>query len=314
MGSRMFASTKRAALPAMLGFACALTVAPAAAQSVTVEAPTPSLTASPDDTAASQALPDTVPAAADDVVLGDALSFDPSSLPSTKPAKPLRLELPPPKGLDVTRSDNPDGSSTVKVKKPLPTDWDADVGADIGLAPTPMQTSQPDQPLPATTPNNPGSGAAWASIAVPNVASIDARVDQSSDQSKFGTTLKRALPIGSTLSLTLQESYSVTDNMTAPGTLPATAPLMMTLPASTTTPRPAPAQSWDNERLVKLDILPTGTSFAAGLDSVSTGPVTHNVFSADQKIYGALHMTTTVTDLGQPTESKSFTAGLKLSW
>jgi len=42
--------------------------------------------------------------------------------------------------------------------------------------------------------------------------------------------------------------------------------------------------------------------------------VTHNTFSADQKLYGPLHVTTAVTDVGQTTSSKSISAGFKLNW
>jgi hypothetical protein len=42
--------------------------------------------------------------------------------------------------------------------------------------------------------------------------------------------------------------------------------------------------------------------------------VTHNTFSAEQKLYGPLQVTTTVTDFGQMTSSKSITAGFKLHW
>jgi hypothetical protein len=36
--------------------------------------------------------------------------------------------------------------------------------------------------------------------------------------------------------------------------------------------------------------------------------------SAEQKLYGPLHVTTAVTDLGQTTSNKSITAGFKLNW
>ena len=300
-----------AAFPAMLAFACALAITPAAAQSdesqsTIVNADTP---ANADDPAA--AVPsDPAAAPVDDATLADALTFDPSILASANPAKPLHMPgMTEPKGLDVNRTDRPDGSSTVSLKQPLATDWDTQVGADIGLAANPPPTEQPDQPLPVTA-DNPGSGAAWASVAVPNVASIDARIDQHSDHSKVATTLKRALPIGGKLSVTVQDSYSVTETYGTPSTVPSSLPMM----TASTPMTPAPSEFWNNEKLVKLDILPTGTSVAAGLDSSSTDPVTHNIFSADQKIYGPLHVTTSVTDLGQPTSSKSITAGLKLNW
>ena len=63
-----------------------------------------------------------------------------------------------------------------------------------------------------------------------------------------------------------------------------------------------------------MSILATGTTLSAGLASTSTDPLTHNTFTAEQKLYGPLHVATAVTDLGQPTVNKSITAGVKLNW
>ena len=82
-----------------------------------------------------------------------------------------------------------------------------------------------------------------------------------------------------------------------------------TAPAGQPTP-----QVWGNEKLAKFDVLPTGTTLAAGLASTSLDPVTHNKFSAEQKLYGGLHVTTAVTDVGQPVSNKSISAGFKLNW
>jgi peroxiredoxin Q/BCP len=48
--------------------------------------------------------------------------------------------------------------------------------------------------------------------------------------------------------------------------------------------------------------------------TASNDPVTHNTFSAEQKLYGPLQVTTAISDFGQPTSSKSITAGFKLHW
>ena len=85
---------------------------------------------------------------------------------------------------------------------------------------------------------------------------------------------------------------------------------MIALPETTAAAEPI----LSNERGFKFDILPTGTALSAGLASASTDPVTHNTFSADQQLYGPLHVTTTVTDVGEATSNKSITAGMKLNW
>jgi hypothetical protein len=277
----------------IVAFVCALPAATAVALDLGTAAgpPTPSL--SPEQSTA----------------LGDALIIDSATLNAAAPAKPLRLpSLSEAKGLDVSHSAKPDGSRTLAVKQPLATEWDAKVGADLGLGPTPADGYRPSRLVPD---DGRGSGAAWASVGVPNFASIDARVDPTHDQGKLGTTFKHAMPIGNNFSMTLQNSYSVTGTYGTPQAGPSDVPLMSiaTAPAGQPTP-----QVWGNEKLAKFDVLPTGTTLAAGLTSTSIDPVTHNKLSAEQKLYGPLHVTTAVTDVGQPVSNKSITAGFKLNW
>ena len=217
-----------------------------------------------------------------------------------------------PNGLDTSRTDKPDGSAKMVLKQPLAIDpvWDAKVGADLGIASQQSDGYRFGRPLPAMR-NASDTGAAWASVGVPNFASVDARVDPSNDQGKLGTTIKQSIPLGKNYAVTLQNTYSVTESLgSQPTSSSSDIPLMVA-------PAPGPAgvpQIWGNEKLAKFDMLSTGTTFAAGLNSSNTDPVTHNKFSAEQKIYGPLHVTTSVTDLGQPTPSKSITAGFKLNW
>ena len=244
--------------------------------------------------------------------LGNALLFDPANLAYSKPAKPLRLPgLNDPTKLDVSHNDKPGGSSTMVIKQPLASDWDAKVGADLNLAAAPSDGYQPSKPLAVTTADQ-DSGAAWASVGVANLATVDARVDPGNDQGKLGTTFKHSIPVGSKFSVTLQNSYSVTETFSAPMPAPSDVPLMA-VPA-TTAPAPPTPQIWGSQKAVKFDVLTTGTTFGAGVATASNDPVTHNTFSADQKLYGPLHVTTAVTDFGQTTASKSISAGLKLNW
>jgi len=229
-------------------------------------------------------------------ILHNSLNFDPV-LNSAAPAKSLRLPRLSSQGkLDIKRTERPDGTSTVAVKQPLPIDWDAKVGADVGLA-----ANAPDGYNPGVSRANNSAGAAWASVGVvPNFASVDARVDPSNDQGKVGTTIQHSLPLGRDFSLTLKNSYSVMETLSVPG--PA---------ASTTQPV---GQVWGNEKAAKIDILSTGTTLGAGLASTSIDPLTHHTLSAEQKLYGSLRVTTAVTDLGQPVSNKSVSAGFKLNW
>ena len=241
--------------------------------------------------------------------LGQALEFDSSRFAEGAPARSLRLPGQSQKsGFDISHTDNPDGSRAMVLKQPLPTDWDAKIGADLGLGPSSPSSYQPDRPLPGQRERN--SGAAWASLGVTSYAMVDARVDPTNDRGRLGTTFKKSIPLGSRYSVTLQDSYAVTESFgeTVPG--PAGLPLV-SLPPGTGT---APSQVWSSEKQVKFNIASTGTTLGAGFASTSVDPVTHNRLSAEQKLYGPLQVTTAVSDLGQPYSNKSISAGFKLNW
>ncbi len=238
-------------------------------------------------------------------MLSNALIFDPAAL-AIPPKKPLRLPgLSDDKGFDVKRTEKLDGSTTVVVKQPLQTEWDNSVGADL----KPATSSAFERPLPSTRESS-GGGATWASVGVPNVGSVDARVDPSNERGKVGTTLRQSIPFGSRFAVTLQDTYSVTETLGQPSAGPNDLPLMALPPA----PTPATPQVFGNERAVKFNILPTGTTLGAGVTTASNDPVTHNTISAEQKLYGPLQVTTAVTDFGQATSNKSITAGFKAHW
>ncbi len=244
-----------------------------------------------------------VPLAPDaQATLSEILNYDPLRPTSAPPApkSPPRVRAPNADGpFDWNRVEKLDGSSSVSVKKELPTAWDAKIGADFGLG---AQADPSRQPLPS--PKEPNAGAAWAKIRVPGVAMIDARVEPSPDQQRFGTTVSRSLPLGSSYSLTLQNSYTVTESVNAPTAAVAGRPASAA----------APAQVWSTDRMVKFSILPTGTSVAAGTTSSSADNVTRSKISAEQKLFEHFNVTTSVTDLGAPSSNKSITAGFKWKW
>ncbi len=184
--------------------ACGLAASPAAAQAVDATVPP----VNPTDANGAQAGTPLTPEEA--ATLANALTFDPTKLTDVKPAKPLRLPgLANSDKFDVSHTSKSDGSSTLVMKRPLASEWDAKVGADLNLAPPAPDGYQPSRPLPAIA-DNQNSGAAWASVGVPNLANVDARVDPGNDQGKLGTTFKHSIPFGERFSVTLQDSYSVT--------------------------------------------------------------------------------------------------------
>jgi hypothetical protein len=42
--------------------------------------------------------------------------------------------------------------------------------------------------------------------------------------------------------------------------------------------------------------------------------VTHNRIGAEQTLYGPLHVSTSITDIGEESENRSITAGFKFRW
>lgn len=263
--------------------------APAAAKDIKntrVEPPVPSA-------AGSELTPD------QSAALARALDFDNVASPTATPSGAYGTPtLTHPDKLDVSRSENADGSGTVTVAQPLSNAWNAKVGADVGVATTPETTYAPDEPPPGAGATGAPSGAAFASVGVAPFASVDARVEPGSRQGKLGATLSHAVPLGSGLSVALRGRYAVSD----------------TMPSTDNSGGAAPAPVLSNDQSVKLAIGATGTTLSAGVSTDSSDPTMHNTLSADQKVYGPLHVTTAITDAGQPTADKRVTAGFKLTW
>ncbi|WP_162827166.1 hypothetical protein [Pseudolabrys taiwanensis] len=244
-------------------------------------------------------------------LLGRALQYDPATLGDAS-GKSLKVPtLKRDKTFDISRaSAEPDGSGTVVVRQTLSPEWGAKVGADLNLSGSNPVSYQPQAPLDAYS-RRTGGGAAWASIDVTDAATIDARVDPNNDQGRLAGTVKHSMPVGSALSVTVQNSLSVTDTYGTQGpSAPAGLP-MMALPQDSGSGR---SQVFGNEQAVKFNVVPTGTTLAAALASTSDDPVTHNTFSASQKLLGPLSVTTSVSDVGQATVNKSISAGFKLNW
>jgi hypothetical protein len=233
----------------------------------------------------------------DDAALANAFNVDFLSTSASKP-KPLRRfnsDL----HANWNKTVNDDGSATYSVNRPLAAPWDAKIGADISTAPPSPASYEPRQ-LPGTT-TSAGSGSAWANVAVPDVATVEVRAEPANDYDKVGTKLERSLPLGKSLSMTMQGSVGFTE-LRAP-----------TITQTVSNALPS-ARQFDTDKSVQLNILPTGTTLLAGSSTATGDPVTHRRLSAAQKIYGPLSITGSVYDVGQPTSSASITAGLNFTW
>src|SRR6185436_17560323 len=132
-----------------------------------------------------------------------------------------------------SRTDKPDGSSALTVGRRLPTPWETKVGADVSLA-APSGIAASDN-LARGVAQDRSSGAVWGNLTMPGLrplgfdkTSVEARIDAGKDEGKVGATLSRSVPINPNLSVTLQNSYSVTQS------LASTAPILPQAPGATT--------------------------------------------------------------------------------
>ena len=147
-------------------------------------------------------LPDITLSPEDEILLQNALSFDPAQLAFDVPRKPLpSRSINQFKSLDVARTDRPDGGAIVALKQPLPTEWDSKVGVDLALASDPRSGNPVTNPM-RTIKDDSGSGAAWASVGVAPFATVDARVDAANDSGLLATKFKHAMPVGNNFSVT----------------------------------------------------------------------------------------------------------------
>ena len=202
-----------------------------------------------------------------------------------------------------SRTDKPDGSVALTIGRRLPTEWDTKFGMDAKLSP---------KPLPAiadTVLVNPSvtrsSGAVWGSMTGPGVAppifdktSLDARIDPSREIGELAATLSRTVPLGSDVSVTLQDKYTVTQ----------------TLPGIAAAPQSPGGSVWQADRSLRLNVAPTGTTLSAGVVTSNADSQWHNKLSVEQRLLGHLNVTTSVVDPGTAASSKSIAAGFKHTW
>jgi hypothetical protein len=279
-----------------------------------------------DDVRAQFPLIDTMglPPAASDSIAGPEPWLDPHALAAAIASLPMSSErgrpsisTEKPSALPTTkwnRTENKDGSAKVTVNRGLDVGWDTKIGADFGVAEAPDPAQRPDLLF---APQDASTGAAWAQVAVPAIplgwdkASIDARVDSGKEQGKLSTTFSRSLPVNGSFTVTLQNSYSITQSLATAGATPVP-PINQT--TTSTVPAPGQPHIWATEPVLKFKLAPTDTTFSAGTSLSSADNQWHHQFGAEQKIFGPLNITTSVTDPGTATSNKKITAGFKATW
>ena len=202
-----------------------------------------------------------------------------------------------------TRTEKPDGSVALTIGRRLPTDWDTKFGMDAKLSPEqPSAMADTVSVNPSVTRS---TGAVWGSMSGPGVApvifdktTVDARFDPGQEKGEIAATLSRTVPLSGTVSVTLQDKYSVTQSLQSAGA----------------TPQPPGGSLLQSDRSVRLNLAPTSTTLSAGVVTSNADNQWHNKLRAEQQILGPLNVTTSITDPGSAASSKSIAAGFKHTW
>jgi len=233
------------------------------------------------------------------------LNVDASTLMTSPMSKaPAAPRKGPSSEMTWSSKDRANGSA-VSVKQPVLPFWDARIGADMTVTRQPSTMSELLSEKVANGGSEPqSSGTAWAAITAPGVGSIwdktavEARVDPSQDQSKLGTSLSKSLSLSDQYSLTLQNGYNVIQQ----GTVPVPG-----LAGRTT-------RNYETGQSAKLSIAETGTSFSAGQTLSSADDKWLRKIGAEQKLFGGVSISGSISETPLGTASKSITAGFKQSW
>ncbi|MGH6770333.1 MAG: hypothetical protein ACRECO_15070 [Xanthobacteraceae bacterium] len=216
------------------------------------------------------------------------------------------------------------GAEAPKFKrKSAPTDWEAKLGVDNRPALKDAEL-RPERFLHGAT-QEPSEGVAWANVTGPGFivtdkTTFETRLDPD-QQSKLGMTLSRSIPLGSTLSMTWQNGYSVTQSHTgSPPTEPLTNPEPLahtaaTAPVSVMPGQPPASQVFDSNQVVRFTILPADTTVSLGAAISTANEKWMRSMSAEQKLFGGpVSVTGAVEETPTGELSKSLKAGFKRTW
>lgn len=205
-----------------------------------------------------------------------------------------------------SRTDKADGSSAVTIKQPVTPFLDTRIGADLNVTTrTPTTSSEVlAERIAHDNQISQSSGSAWAAMTAPGLGSIwdktaiEARTDPAQDQSKFGTSLSKSVPFGGEqYSLTLQNGYNVTQQTLVP---------VFGLGAST--------RIFETDQSAKLGIAETGTTFIAGQTHSSADNKWLRRIGAEQKLFGGVTISGSVSETPDGVPNSSLTAGFKHQW
>jgi hypothetical protein len=216
---------------------------------------------------------------------------EPAEDPADAPAEP---EVPgEPLDLSTPLPDEPRLPPTLRLAPPAAPAWEHKVGIDYTKPTMPATQYQPEALV--AVPDQ-STGAAWATLSGPvslpgwNQTAIEARVDPAQEEGKVATTLRRSLPLGDELVVTLENGVAVTQAPQAP-------------------------RSWASSQGLRLDLPSTATSVWVGADMSSTDEKWLRSLSAEQKLLGGpVSIKGSIRENASGDPSKSLSAGFKWTW
>lgn len=209
-------------------------------------------------------------------------------------------------GLAWSSHDNANGSAALTVKQSVSPLRDTRIGAD-------MTVVHPSSPLTASdlvtdklgidgAPSQ-SSGTAWAAATAPGLGSIwdktaiEARVDPAQDQTKFGTSLSKSVPLdGGQYAVTLQNGYNVVQQSTLPGIGGHF------------------GRSYGTDQSARLNITDTGTSLTAGQSLSSADDKWLRKVGAEQKLFDGLSIAGSISETALGPLNASLRAAFKRTW
>lgn len=250
-------------------------------------------------------------APADQDPLPEDIDWNALAVPLDLPYTPApKLRTVPPRdtaGAAWSRNDKPNGTAALSLKQPVSPFWDMKAGVDLDVV-TPTSPVRTPETLPeklaADSQVQNSQAAAWMTAKTPGVpyladhVALEARLNPSRD-ARLGTAFSKSLPLwGEEFSLTLQHGYYVTQHDAIPG-----------LPGG-----PSHGRSFEMNRSAQFSITDTGTSFVAGQSLAPAGDRWLNTVGAQQKLFGGVSITGSVSETPEGFSNKSLTAGFKKSW
>ena len=180
--------------------------------------------------------------------------------------------------------------------------WTSKAGIDNREA-TPNAELRLERWLPGAMPEQ-TVGVAWAHVTAPGLmawdkTAIETRLDPY-QQSRFGVTLSRSVPVGSDISLTLQNAFAWTQ------------PLLQGAPIVA---HGSNAHVVEGSHAVRFTFLPANTTLSVGAAASSADDGWRRSLSAEQRLFGGpVSVTGAVSETATGELNRSLKAGFKRNW